>query len=524
MKLLDAVIVESRGGLRPLLWLVFAGLVRSAALPIVNWAVLAPRGAGLLIGVGLGYAALLGLVVYGERRSISSVIELAQGMVHRLRMRLVGAIQAAELPDLEARRDALTRMTRDLNRLMALPQAAANYLGKVAVLAGYALYAWVLSPAGFLCWAGAIALMVWDNRRHNAELETHKRQLDRASSAFDGHLRRLLAGFKQLKLSGAAYRGALRATMDARSALMSAGHAAHRVERTLVVRAKYVPPAAIGLIAFGLPGAIELSGDAIFQFVTLFFVTRSATNALIRFDRFTDAEVAYSNLLALEAELEAPSARRRGSRALEGFEQISLSGVRYRYARGFELGPVDLELRPGQITVIVGGNGSGKTTLLKVLTGLYAPHAGRVRIDGRAVALAQHRSLFTACFIDSHLFRKPYGLSASVERVDALLDRLGLGEATALRDGAFTRLELSSGQRRRLALACALLEDRPVLVLDEWDAHQDPETTRWYYEQLLPELAHGGRAVVVVSHDERYFHVADEVIRLERGRRVDPPR
>jgi len=97
------------------------------------------------------------------------------------------------------------------------------------------------------------------------------------------------------------------------------------------------------------------------------------------------------------------------------------------------------------------------------------------------------------------------------------LTQLHLERKVLLVDGALSTTALSQGQRKRLALLTAWLEERPIYVFDEWAADQDPTFKRVFYEELLPELRRAGRTVLVISHDDRYFHLADRLLRLESG-------
>jgi putative ATP-binding cassette transporter len=191
----------------------------------------------------------------------------------------------------------------------------------------------------------------------------------------------------------------------------------------------------------------------------------------------------------------------------------------------FTLGPIDLALHPGECVFLIGGNGSGKTTLAKLLTGLYFPDAGEIRLDGRPVGEAEresYRQLFSTVFSDFHLFERLHGIEAS--RTDGparqYLERFHLERKVRIEGGAFSTLDLSQGQRKRLALLAAYLEDRPIYLFDEWAADQDPAFKEIFYRQLLPELKARGKAAIVISHDDRYFGVADRVVKLEDGRLV----
>lgn len=209
------------------------------------------------------------------------------------------------------------------------------------------------------------------------------------------------------------------------------------------------------------------------------------------------------------------------------FQSIALLGVLHRYYHEqsdemFTLGPIDLDFRPGEITFLVGGNGSGKTTLAKLLVGLYPPEEGELILNGEVVDDTNrdhYRQLFSTIFSDFHLFDRllETGGAALDSEGNRLLAKLHLQNKVKVENGAFTTLALSQGQRKRLALVVAYLENRPFFLFDEWAADQDPVFKEVFYREVLPELRAMGKAVLVISHDDRYFHLADRLIRMESG-------
>ncbi|PHM75064.1 cyclic peptide export ABC transporter [Xenorhabdus kozodoii] len=211
---------------------------------------------------------------------------------------------------------------------------------------------------------------------------------------------------------------------------------------------------------------------------------------------------------------------------------IRLSGLTHSYYREkenevFQLGPIDMELKRGEITFLIGGNGSGKTTLAKLLIGLYTPENGTITVDGRTITdsnRANYRQLFSAIFSDFHLFESLIGLrdtdSTLDGRANALLAKLHLDHKVKIENGHFSTRDLSQGQRKRLALVVAYLEDRPFYLFDEWAADQDPLFKRVFYQELLPELAARGKAVLAITHDDRFFHLADHCLKLESGQLI----
>ncbi|MDV9034468.1 cyclic peptide export ABC transporter [Pseudomonas sp. RAC1] len=205
---------------------------------------------------------------------------------------------------------------------------------------------------------------------------------------------------------------------------------------------------------------------------------------------------------------------------------IELHQLRYDYppvegSQPFHLGPVDLTIKQGDIVFIVGENGCGKTTLIKLLLGLYTPQQGEVRLNGEPVtaqSLDDYRQLFTTIFADYYLFDEPLpGQAELPPEASKYLERLDIAHKVSIRDGSFTTTDLSTGQRKRLALINAWLDQRPVLVFDEWAADQDPAFRRVFYTELLPELKQQGKTLIVISHDDRYFPIADQLVRLHAG-------
>jgi putative pyoverdin transport system ATP-binding/permease protein len=207
---------------------------------------------------------------------------------------------------------------------------------------------------------------------------------------------------------------------------------------------------------------------------------------------------------------------------------IELRDVGYQFATQqgaagpFVLGPVNLTIKAGEMLFIVGKNGCGKTTLIKLLVGLYTPQQGQLYCDGKPVQASQleaYRRLFSVVFFDYYLFDDLIAANASaIHNLNYYLSKLEISQKVAIRSGAFSTIDLSTGQRKRLALIQVFLEDRPIIVLDEWAADQDPTFRRTFYEEILPELKQTGKTLIIISHDDQYFHVADRVIEMDDGR------
>jgi ABC-type siderophore export system fused ATPase/permease subunit len=170
----------------------------------------------------------------------------------------------------------------------------------------------------------------------------------------------------------------------------------------------------------------------------------------------------------------------------------------------------------------------GKSTFLKVLAGLYPPDSGELTLDGARIeddTLDTYRALISAVFTDYHLFPRLYRVpEPDPAEFDRLLTVFRLTAKTAHVGREFSSLDLSGGQRKRLALIVSLLEKRPILLLDEWTSDQDPEFRRKFYLDLLPELMRAGVTVIAITHDDRYLDELDlpmRRLRMDEGRFVE---
>lgn len=131
-----------------------------------------------------------------------------------------------------------------------------------------------------------------------------------------------------------------------------------------------------------------------------------------------------------------------------------------------------------------------------------------------------YRQQFSVVFSDFYLFDRLLGLDDfdRDRQTQDYLEQLHLEHKVKINNGAFSTTALSQGQRKRLALLTAYLEDRAIYVFDEWASDQDPAFKKIFYMQLLPELRSRGKAIVVVSHDDRYFDQADRIVKLDYGK------
>jgi putative ATP-binding cassette transporter len=245
------------------------------------------------------------------------------------------------------------------------------------------------------------------------------------------------------------------------------------------------------------------------------------------------ANVAVTNIIILEKMLdnlndssEYMMVSNQTKQRFYHFKTLNLQSVQYQYTdifgqTLFQLGTLDLSIQRNEIIYIIGGNGCGKSTLLKLLSGLYHPHLGKIQLDNDLINktnYAAYHELFSVVFADFHLFDRLYGVDDIDEAfLNELLKLMGLEHKTQYVDGQFTHLDLSAGQRRRLAFIVALIDDKPIYLFDELTADQDPAFKQYFYKALIPNLRAEGKTVILTTHDEKYLDTADRVLKMENG-------
>lgn len=288
---------------------------------------------------------------------------------------------------------------------------------------------------------------------------------------------------------------------------------------------------AVGLLLFVVPQFQEITLEIKLAFAVTILLMRGPAEEIINaFPNLSRAVIAIRKVEEISESMKEPesvaSDRRLAATTASSWQQIDIVGITHTYYREdqgekFELGPINTTIRPGELLFIVGGNGSGKTTLAKLLAGLYAPETGEIRIDGEEVdqdRLDDYRQLFTVVFSDFFIFESFLGLEGQdADRVRYYLEQLQLQNKVTVENDRLSTVDLSQGQRKRLALLTAYLEDRDIYLFDEWAADQDPQFKGVFYLKLLPELRARGKTVLVISHDDHYYHVADRIIKLDYG-------
>lgn len=471
--------------------------------------------------------AVISMQVY----SLNLTTQLCERMVGRTRVRIADLVRRSELDGLEhvgAVRvyDTIVRETATISSSAPIIVYSATSL---VALVFAAIYIAALSLLSFLVVGALLSAWAYVYYLSGRNARDGMVVAKTAEARFFELMAHLLYGFKEVKLNAA--RGDDLEKVHLAAASRDTEHknilAVRQFGRGMAVSFT-VFYTLLGSAVFVLPqhlGDVQAAMKVVYVVIFMYTIVEGTTRSL---PVLTRTNLALDKIDELEATLvrTAHVFPDTGLAMPTSFTRIVLDGVVYAYrdadgSGGFTIGPCDVALTPGETVFVVGNNGSGKSTLTRVITRLYAPAAGAILWDGQLVDDAnvrQYRSLFSAVYADFHLFDRLYGMEGvDAEVVRGLLAKVGLADKVTYEAGRFSTTALSTGQRKRLALVVALIEDRPIYVLDELSADQDPTFRRRYYEEFLPELKARGKTLIVVSHDDRYFGMADRVLIMEDG-------
>lgn len=516
---------------------VLASLASVALLLVVNLAAeeIALRGEDLIdwrLAVGFVVAAL---VYYAaERDLIAGTCAAMETAIDRVRMRLVDHLRRADYARLEriGSEGLFESITQNTAALSQNAQFVALSVRSVILTLMVLVYIFTVSAFAFVLVAGGSAALAVAFRRFGVRLAARHGEMMRSEQALFATVDDLLRGFREIRLSTSRSAGLAEAFESVSGQTTIMRSAVHDQSFQQLIFGHLAFFFLLALVVFVLPiyvdgfvtDVVKVAAAVIFMIGPLSGVIRAATV-------LAGAQAAATRMLELDAELAAIAEPGEGLPPGEpppdAFDKVSIDEIRYGYPAApgdspFAVGPLSLDIRRGEILFVTGGNGSGKSTFVKLLTGLYRPDHGRFLVDGVPIDDRNRRAWrekVAAVFADQRLPHRLHGLAhVDPDEVRELLGWVEMERIVGFDGDAFSRIALSSGQRKRLLLVAALLEHRPLLVLDEWAADQDPLFRRKFYREILPALRDRGLTIVAVTHDDHYFDVADRRVHFEDGR------
>lgn len=515
-----------------------SGLLSAGVLALINHVLHHHSEHTLLLA--LGFVGLVAGKILANVVSQMLLVRFAQDTIVDISLSLCAKIVRTPLRRSEERGPAniLVTLTDDVSWVTWSVQCFPSFLMNVALVLGCGVFLAWLSWSVFLGVAGVAVISgigyQW--------LHTSTRRLIEASREARADLfhrfRSLTDGLKELMMHRA--RREEFVNQEVRGAAEYYRETAlkeRRIRALLGVWTQVSFYSLIGFLIFFFPSFATSSPEALTGYiVAVIYVMGPISSLLDIVPTLERGQVALDNIerlgISLDAVLDNVQVGAVVNREPEATPIVQWNKVEFSYGAvkdvdtPFSLGPISLELRPGELMFIIGGNGSGKSTLVKVLAGLYQPLRGEVKLSGMTITddnREWYREHFSIVFSDFHLFNKLLGHpDAQVETlVPQYLRLLHLDQKVTVRDRRFSTLNLSQGQRKRLALVTAYLEDRSIYVFDEWAADQDPQYKEIFYKTLLPDLRARGKSVIVITHDDRYFHLGNQVIKLDDGKVVE---
>jgi len=526
---------ESRSPWRAILIMsTLSGIANGLLLAVIN----ASAGTTSQLVVNFRYLIIFVLsfvlfYVTKKQAMIQSTIIVEQ-VLRAVRVRITDKIRSSSLLAFEGigRELIYNRITQETTTISQAAPVLINACQAAIMLVFAGVYILYLSQAALLISVVTIGGGLVMYLAHHRQVSQELREADLKEREFLALLNQVMQGFKEMKLN--------RRKSDDLFA-----HFKEIAEQSETLRVRtgtlYVTDFMFSQVAFYLllacliflmPRFSDTSAVTIIKLTaSILFIMGPLENFISAIPFFAKANVAAGNLQELESRLDsahdlAPAAEIDAQSPML-FDSIKFDDVMFSYcdAEGrqlFSVGPINEHIRQGEVLFVVGGNGSGKSTFLKLLTGLYAPGSGAIRIDDISLdrdSVASFREMFSIVFADFHLFEKLYGVAEiDAARIKGLILEMELDRKTSFSNGGFTNANLSTGQRKRLALITALMDDKPVYVFDEVAADQDPVFRKYFYETFLAKLKSEGKTVIAVSHDDRYFHVADRIIRMDYGK------
>ena len=550
MKLVKLLLSISRA---PVAAVFAAGLVSGVANTYLLFLISRVLAPGPHAGVG-GFAVTGTVALVAGVVSQLLMIRLTQDAIYRLRAQLSSGVVAAPLERLErlGAHRLLATLTEDVQSLSQAVSALPNFCVDVVTIVGCLVFLAVVSGPIFAVTVAGTAASILGVEMVLRRVRVLFREARESEDALLRSFQSVTVGIKELKLHrGRRQDFMARHLLGAAGTLRNQNVAAGTRSALAQGYGRVAQMVTMAVILFLMAPLLHLPQDVMFRYILVtIFLAMPMQSFMSRIPDLLRGDVALAKIRAMNLSMESPTDEHNlpyTDRPVATTARLELADVSYTYrgkvapafphgprpqgppphhGTGFHLGPLDLAFEPGQISFIVGGNGSGKSTLAKLIAGLYTPETGFVTINGEKVGhenIEWFRQNCSAIFTDFHLFEDYLGFDHAGldDEVRRYLTELQLAHKVSVHDGRLSTVALSAGQRKRLALLTALLEDRPIYLFDEWAADQEPRFREVFYTEILTGLARRGKTVIVITHDDRYFHCADQIVKLDFGQLED---
>jgi putative pyoverdin transport system ATP-binding/permease protein len=479
------------------------------------------------------FALICFLVVI--RKSTKETISSSQNLIHKFKMRIMKDVFLSDLSTLDriGKVNILQALGRDAQTVSQSMPILVMVCQGAATLVCLSLYMATISLVAFFIILFAVVIIFFVSSRYVLNVSDDLKAAWQKEAEIHEIFSDFLNGFKEIKLNSSRAR-------DITMHMVSESRASSEMKADALISLAYffnylqiLLYIIVGLIIFVVPNfSGDFSSVVVPSTTAAIFLVGSLTGIITCIPNLSESNVSASSLLKLEQSIRGSDQSERGSdsnQVFKGAKSLRFDNLLYQHqkddpTKSFVFGPVSYEFLSGNIYFIRGNNGSGKTTFVRLLTGLYVPDEGNILVDGVSVSQpssTSYRDLFSVVFSDFFLFKILYGLTDIQEdELNYWKALFQIDKKVSIEEGKFSNLELSTGQKKRLALLVAILEKRQFIVLDEWAADQDPEFRKIFYTEIIPMLKKAGKTIIAITHDDQYFGVADHLLTINAGQLI----
>lgn len=481
------------------------------------------------------FVLCLAFYLYFYRVNNRESVKSTQGLMYRFRLNIIQLVLKSDLSIFKviSKNEIQIRITRD-TQMVSQAIVIIVTIGQSSAIVFFALIylatlSWVASILMLVFLLVALAIFLQVEKKATAELKVAYLE---DSKTFE-FVAEFLSGFQEIKMSSKRAKGFIEDLVSSAKKSREAREESSITLGNTFSFLQIILYIAVGMLIFVVPVLTDSFSDVVLKVTTTsLFMVGSFQSLFTSLPMIIQAEASAKQLLSLKNTLEKAHNQTNYKDSDDQYvnaKLLTLHGVTYQHQsleerRHFDLGPITTTFEAGKVYFIRGQNGSGKTTLIRVLLGLYAPTKGFITVDDQLVnqpSSSEYRDLFAVVFSDFFLFKKLYGISKeNLAEGQSLIEMFQLEDKVSILDNQFDTIHLSTGQRKRLGLLEALLEDKQFVILDEWAADQDPEFRKYFYQVLIPYIKGLGKTLIAISHDDRYFDVADEIITIDQGKLI----
>lgn len=506
--------------------IVFTGLASIALLGLINEVAFNGRQASEDLSY---YLVAMGIFALGTRYLNIRVTRLVEQQLLRLRLRIMEGVRNSELTHIErlGREDIHVALSQDVALVSNSADMLISAVQQAVMLLFCMIYVAWLSPLAFIVVLGSIVATYFLIAKLQSILQKNYQRLAAEENKLFAVLDHLVNGFKEIKIN-AKKSSAIAAEYDRYLKETERLKVDNRIRSSWAILASHLfMYSLLGAVVFALPMLVGSGEGLIGKLVaTILFIITPLLLILEGIPTIERANTSLQRLYDLDSRFADSVVHAPRADVAPDFQKLTLRGVTYCYPDddgnpGFTVGPLNSCIKQGEIVFLTGGNGSGKSTLLKLLTGLYSHHQGQLVLNKEVIGRGNRdklREQFAVVFTDFHLFDRFYGQEDVDEKyIHELIQQMELQDKVSYQEGRFSTMRLSTGQRKRLALIMALLDDRNIYVFDEWAADQDAHFRDRFYKDILPSLQARGKTVIAVTHDDRYWDCCDRLIKMDLG-------